>query len=171
GDPQPFAFFKKNRRRAQHRIVAHYERCSAQKRSINILRAHIKTQRRKLENAIAGVVVIPEDHVIDVVDQGAVFSHHSLWFSGRARRIDDVDQIIGTDRAAGTFGALTGDQLPLRIQKECRDGLTVDLLDQVLLGQHHLSPRVPYHVVEPFIWIDRIERDIRRAGLQYSKNG
>src|SRR5581483_11688535 len=96
---------------------------------------------------------------VQVVHQSAMVDHHALWLAGRARGVDDISEVTGSDTAARVDAALLRNGAPVGIQIYLPDGLDGYVLCQILMGQQDRHLGILDHKVQALLRQAHVEGD------------
>ncbi len=101
-----------------------------------------------------------------VIQQPALGQHGALGPPGRTGSIDHVRQVVRANRDSRGDGRLGRDVGPVPVQAHHPGGVGRQPGQQAVLGQQHRHPGIGQHIGQALLGVGRIERHIRRTGLE-----
>ncbi len=138
-------------------------------RAEQVVDREVEPEAGQAEHALADPDAEPPVDVLDGVDRGAVRDHDALGRPGRARRVDDVGEVVRPGEALRQDGRRG--RRPDGVHGQRGQAGRPGAGGQPRLGEHVAGPGVRQHPVPAHGRLAGVDRDVGGAGQQRPQHG
>nr|ASV46928.1 hypothetical protein [uncultured bacterium] len=149
-----------------HLVANEHQRAARSPGRPHLLEMHVEGQRRELQRAPRRDVRLRELPTHEVRERPATH-RHALRLTRRARRVDDVRQVVFVRRRLNRRRGVRSEAMRFGVDEETRAVVRRQRRRELRMSDEHRWPRILEHVREPLLGVRRVERNVRTARLEH----